>query len=119
MRSSLSFLKSGIIRILILSLITFASFAHADDYLVGAIYQPGWQQDSTLVNSSMANHYCSRMPLTGWYEETPGAMEKFKDWATAYGVDYFLFNYFHVGHKLYSRARSLYPGVNRYPLAIR
>ncbi|OGJ38182.1 MAG: hypothetical protein A2383_01120, partial [Candidatus Pacebacteria bacterium RIFOXYB1_FULL_39_46] len=76
-----------------------------DNYLVGAIFQPGWTQEAIqppapgLINPEIQEaQFCDRIPLTGWHEDQLPAMKKQVEWAAENGIDYFLFNDFYTGN---------------------
>ncbi len=116
-------------RKLIFTLLAFAvlhltpaiSLGEGSNYLIGTYYQPGWQIGSPMINTSLnkpkhskdASSFCGRMPLTGWNELAPGALEKQIEWAGGYGVNFFIFNYFHVGQHVKQKFRPGAPGLQQ------
>lgn len=78
-------------------------------YLVGAFYQPGWNayqeegqdqvRSSSIITCSMAFKSCDRMPKAGWHIDQQENLKLESIWAKNNGVDFFVFNYFHIGKR--------------------
>ena len=64
---------------------------------LGAYYFDGWSGSLTNFhfNGLVNGPYQDREPLTGWRDNSPCAVEQQFAWARRFGIDYFLFLWYH------------------------
>lgn len=64
---------------------------------LGAYYFDGWSGPLTNFhfNGLVNGPYQDRQPLTGWLDSSPCAVEQQFAWARRFGIDYFIFLWYH------------------------
>lgn len=94
--------KLGIF-IIVFLLFSYLSEGVVIAYQIGVYYFPGWADSpGEWWNPpwERIKPYPERMPLLGWYPEKELRIaEKHIDWAAAYGVDFFAYDWYWTGNK--------------------
>jgi hypothetical protein len=67
---------------------------------VGAYYFDGWagSLDGFHFAGLRDGPFSDRMPLYGWSDSSPAAMQQQLQWAAAYGINFFVFDWYFAAH---------------------
>jgi hypothetical protein len=68
---------------------------------VGAYYFDGWagSLDGFHFAGLRSGPFTNRMPLYGWSDNSPGAMQQQLRWAAAYGINFFVFDWYFAAER--------------------